>query len=88
MQFHFTIKYLPGKFNSAADALSSFLGMNAEPDTENSEQEEELQVAVCSATLTALSQDDCITLDEDDVREAARDDPVYPGLLAKARTGD
>lgn len=88
LQFRFTIKYLPGKKNSAADALSRFPSIKARPEAEDCEQEEELRVAVCAATLAALSPDDCITLDEDNVREAARDDPVYQSLLAKVRSDD
>lgn len=83
LQFRFTIKYLPGKKNSAADLLSRFPSIKARPEEEDCKQEEELRVVVCAATLAALSPDGCIILDEGEVREAARDDPVYQSLLAK-----
>lgn len=45
-------------------------------------------MAMCAATLMALGSDDCITLGERDVRDTARDDPVYQRLLAEVREGD
>ena len=88
LQYRFTIKYLPGKTNSAADALSRFPCIKSRPDAEDLRQEEELQVAMCSATLASLSLDDNITLDEDDVKEAAGKDPVYQILLRKVESND
>ena len=88
LQFRFTIKYLPGKKNCAADALSRFPSIRSKPEAEDCEQEEELCAAVSAATLASLGHDGCAILDESSVREAARNDPVYQMLLAKVLADD
>lgn len=86
LQFKFIIKYLPGKRNCAADFLSRFPSLMATPDEVDKELDEDLSIAVSSATIATL-EDEHI-LDEETVKRAAADDPIYQLLVAKVMTGD
>ena len=88
LQFKFTIRYLPGKKNCAADFLSRYPSMKMSPDVMDEEQGEELSVAVTAATVAALDLHESLTLDEDMVLQASQDDPVYQLLIAKVLAGD
>ena len=77
LQFKFTIRYLPGKKNCAADFLSRYPSMKAIPGALEEEQDEELSVAMAVATVAALELQDSLTLDEDMVLQASKNDPVY-----------
>lgn len=88
LQYRFTVRYLPGKRNYAADFHSRYPAHNAPPDGQDDKQVEELLGAMAEATLTALNFDDCITLDEDRVLQMSRQDPVYQLLVAKVLAGD
>lgn len=87
LQFKFQLKYLPGKKNCAADFLSRYPALKAPPDGEDNELEEELSVATAAATV-AILEEESYTLDEETVRRAAEDDPVYQLLLAKVIADD
>ncbi len=86
LQFRFTIKYLPGKKNSAADFLSRYPALRAAPDSLDIELDEDLTASVATVTMAPI-QDGC-TMDEETVRRAAADDPVYQMLVAKVTSGD
>ena len=88
LQFKFTIRYLPEKKNCAADFLSRYPSMRSPPSVLDEEQDEELTVAMAVATVAALDLQDNLTLDEDTVLQASRDDPVYKLLLARVLAGD
>ena len=76
LRFRFTIKYLPGKRNSAADFLSHFPALKAtDPSHHDVELDEELAAVVVTATIAAAQGEGGI-LDEESVRKAAADDPV------------
>ncbi|XP_068224182.1 uncharacterized protein [Palaemon carinicauda] len=87
LQFKFHMKYLPGKRNTAADFLSRYPTMRASHEASDVDLEDDIQVAVVCATVAAL-EPDIIVLDEDCVRSAASNDPVYQLLLARVAAGD
>ena len=86
LQYKFTIKYLPGKKNCAADFLSRFPALKATPDEDDRDLDEDLSTAVAAATVSALEEGHVI--DEEMVKKAAADDPVYQLLVARVLTGD
>ena len=88
LQHRFTVRYLPGKRNCAADLLSRFPAMKIPPDTTDEEQDEELAAAMAASVVAALDLSDSLTLDEDMVLQASQDDPVYQLLVAKVLAGD
>ncbi|XP_063846184.1 uncharacterized protein LOC135092003 [Scylla paramamosain] len=87
LQFKFTIRYLPGKKNCAADFLSRYPSMKS-PSVLYEEQDEELAMAMAVATVAALDLQDSLTFDEDMVLQASQDDLVYQILLAKVLASD
>ena len=86
LQYKFAIKYLPGKKNCAADFLSRFPALKATPDEDDHELDEDLSTAVASATVSALEEGH--VLDEEMVKKATVDDPVYQLLVARVLAGD
>lgn len=87
LQFHFHVKYLPGKKNCAADALSRYPALAAFPDAEDLDMEEDLTAAVVSAVAAALSPEG-ITMDQETVQRAAVADPSYQLLLTRVTAND
>ncbi|XP_066975344.1 uncharacterized protein [Macrobrachium rosenbergii] len=87
LQFRFHIKYLPGKRNTAVDFLAKYPAMRSSHEASDVDLEDDIQVAVACATVVALEQD-TIVLDEDCVRSATSNDPVYQLLLARVAAGD
>ncbi|KAG0715319.1 hypothetical protein GWK47_012212 [Chionoecetes opilio] len=79
------MKYLPGKRNCAADALSRFPSIKAVPDMGDTELEDDLHAAVCAATVSTLIEYGCITMDEDAVSKAAAVDPGYQMLISEVQ---
>ena len=57
------------------------------PDEVDNELDEDLSIAVVSATIEALERDGHI-MDKETVKRAAMDDPVYQLLMAKVLAGD
>lgn len=88
LQYQFTIRYLPGKRNCAADFLSRYPSMITPPDETDGERDEELAAAMAAAVVAALDLSDSLTLDEDMVLHASQDDPVYQLLIARVLAGD
>ncbi|XP_064106861.1 uncharacterized protein LOC135215838 [Macrobrachium nipponense] len=76
-QYHFRVKYLPGKCNSAADFLSRYPALKADPSTHNVDLDEDLTNAIAAAFLAVVEHDSCIV-----------DNPVYQLLMAKVLAGD
>lgn len=64
LQFRFTIKYLPGKRNNAADALSRFPVLKATPE-EDMDQEKDISDAVRAVTAAALDYNGAVIIDEE-----------------------
>lgn len=81
------MKYLSGKKNCAVDFLSRYHALRASPDILDADQDEELQVAMVSATVMALDESDC-TIDEEMVLKAVADDPVYQLPVASVLADD
>ncbi|XP_063888605.1 uncharacterized protein LOC135115603 [Scylla paramamosain] len=88
LQYRFTVRYLPGKRNYAADFLSRYPTLKASPDGHDEEQVEELAGAMAAATIAALTFNECLTLDEEVVLRASQQDPAYQLLVAKVLAGD
>ena len=82
--YRFTMKYLPGKRNCAADAFSRFPFIKAASDMGDTELDD-LHAVVCAATVTTLIEDSCITMDEDAVSKAEAEDPGYQMLILKVQ---
>ena len=87
LPYRFTVRYLPGKKNCAADFLSRYPTMRTPPDAADDDLDGDLSEAVAAATVAALDLGDRLTLDEDMVLQASQDDPAYQLLLAKVLDG-
>lgn len=72
----------------AADFLSRYPSMKTPPGMTDEEQNEELAAAMTASMVAALDLSDSLTLDEDMVLLASKDDPAYQLLLAKVLAGD
>lgn len=88
LQYRFTIKYLPGKRNKAADSLSRFPALKAKPDEDDMDQEWDIAAATRAMTVAVLNQDSSIVMDEETVAKAAAEDPDYQLLMKKVQSGD
>ena len=88
LQYRFTIRYLPGKRNCAADFLSRYPALKAPPDGQDEEQVEELTGALAAATVAALEFSERLALDEEAVLKESQQDPTYQLLVAKVLAGD
>ena len=88
LQIRFTVKYLPGKHNKAADSLSRFPALKAMPDEDDMDQEEDIAAAVRAVTVAVLNQDSSVIMDEETVTRAPAEDPEYQLLLSKVQSGD
>ena len=88
LQYHFNIKYLPGKKNCAADTLSRYPSLRADPEGDDVELSDDIMVAMATAVVTALEVDDVIVMDQETVINAARSDPAYQLLFARVCNGD
>ena len=87
LPYRFTIRYLPGKRNCAADFLSRYPAMKLPPDAADEDLDDDLSVAVATATVAALNLSDRLTLDEEAVLQASQDDPTYQLLVARVLDG-
>ncbi|KAK3883907.1 hypothetical protein Pcinc_011809 [Petrolisthes cinctipes] len=88
LQYQFTMRYLPGKRNCAADFLSRYPSMKTPPDATDEEQGEDLAAAMATAVVANLDLSDSLALDEDMVLQASQDDPVYQLLIERVLAGD
>ena len=87
LQFRFSVKYISGKKNIAADALSRYPSVcNSIDDTDLAEAEEiEAQAAACVIASAYVIDDDVIVVDSSDVEKAAANDSDYQLLLQCVR---
>lgn len=88
LQCRFSIRYLPGKRNCAADFLSRYLDLKAPPDGVDEEHDEDMTRAMAAATVAALDLSEHLTLDEEMVLQASLEDPSYQLLVAKVLASD
>ncbi|XP_064103417.1 uncharacterized protein LOC135213367 [Macrobrachium nipponense] len=88
LQYHFSIKYLPGKRNCAAEILSRYPSLRAKPEDKDLELSDDLKVAMVMSLAAALEVEDVVVMDQETVLRAARDDPVYQLLLTRVYNGD
>ncbi|XP_064098515.1 uncharacterized protein LOC135209691 [Macrobrachium nipponense] len=86
LQYSFTVKYIPGKKNSAADTLSRYPVIRSPINASDSEMEEEVESSSVAALITSL-RDDVITLDWNSVKKAAESDVEYQLLKSMVAAG-
>ncbi|XP_064100950.1 uncharacterized protein K02A2.6-like [Macrobrachium nipponense] len=86
LQYSFTMKYIPGKKNSAADTLSRYPVIRSPINASDSEMGEEVESSRIAALITSLS-DDVITLDWNSVKKAAESDVEYQLLKSMVAAG-
>ncbi|XP_064122700.1 uncharacterized protein LOC135226948 [Macrobrachium nipponense] len=82
LQYHFSIKYLPGKRNSRYPSL------RAKPEDEDLELSDDLMVAMVTSLVAALEVEDVVAMDQETVLSATRHDPVYQLLLTRVYNVD
>ena len=88
LQYHFNIKYLPGKKNCAADTLSRYPSLRANPDKDDVDLSDDIMVAMVTSLTAALEIDDVIVMDQETVKSAAQEDLAYQSLLTRVSNGD
>ena len=88
LQFRFQVKYLPGKRNCAADTLSRYPVLQTSPEKEDLDFNDDVTVAMATATTAALGEELNVVMDQDTVASAAQDDPVYQLLISRVSSND
>ncbi|ROT64449.1 hypothetical protein C7M84_017609 [Penaeus vannamei] len=83
LQYKFTIRYLPGKHNAAADFLSKYPGARTDPDKVDEEQN-----TIAAATVASLDLSEHATLNEELVKQVAVEDPSYQLLVESVTNSD
>ena len=84
--YRLQVKYLPGRKNTA-DFLSRYPSLRASPDSSDEDLVDEVEIAVIAA-VEEITYESCLTLNENDIQEAASEDPAYQMLVAKVQNGD
>lgn len=82
------MRFLPGKRNCAADFRSRYPALYTQPDDSDEDLAHDLELAMAAATVSALTNNDSITLDDSAVLQATANDPVYQLHVAKVQEGD
>lgn len=80
--------HLLWKHNAAADFLSRYPRVKANPDELDKEQDDFAAAAMVAAIVATLDLSGCTTIDEGLVLRAALKDPSYQLLIAKVTNGD
>ena len=88
LQYRFTMRFLPGKHNAAADFLSRYPAARSTPDEVDEDQDVAIAAAMSAATVAALDLSGCVTIDEEIVSQVALEDPTYQMLVSKVNSGD
>ena len=88
LHYHFSIKYLPGKKNCAADTLSRYPSLRSNPEDEDMELSDDMTVAMVRSLAAALESEDVMVMDQETVISAAREDPVYQLLVSRVCNRD
>ena len=88
LQYRFHVKYLPGKRNTAADTLSRYPSLRAEPEADDEEFSNEMTVAMATATAAALADDDGVVVDEETIIMEAAKDATYRQLYSRVLKQD
>lgn len=87
LHFRFTVKYIAGKKNTAADTLSRYPSLMATADDTDVSEAEEVGVATAASVIASsyVVEDDVIVLDSRDMERTAADDLDYQLLLSCVR---
>lgn len=88
LQYKFTMRFLPGKHNAAADFLSRYPAAKAAPDEVDEDQDVAIAAAMSAAAVAALDLSGCTTIDEEMVLQVALEDPTYQSLVSRVCSGD
>ncbi|XP_045122674.1 uncharacterized protein LOC123511117 [Portunus trituberculatus] len=88
LQYKFTMRFLPGKNNAAADFLSRYPSAKAAPDEVDEDQDVAIAAAMSAAAVAALDLSGCTTIDEEMVLQVALEDPTYQSLVSRVCSGD
>ena len=83
LNYKFTIRYKPGRLNTAADALSRYPVQRVAPSQADVDLAEELTTAAVTAIPRCESDGNGVTVDQDAVKEEAAKDPTYQLLQQK-----
>ena len=89
LNFRFTVKYISGKKNAAADTLSRYPSLRATADDVDIFDAEEVEAATSACVIaSSYVEDDVIVVDSRDIEKAAADDVDYQMLLSRVRAND
>ncbi|XP_076043625.1 uncharacterized protein LOC143026741 [Oratosquilla oratoria] len=88
LQYRFTMRFLPGKHNVAANFLSRYPVAKFNPDDMDEEQDVAIAAAMSAATVAALDLSGCATIDEEMVLQTALEDHTYQSLVLRVSSGD
>ena len=88
LQYRFTMRFLPGKHNAAADFLSRYPIARSTPDEVDEDQDVAIVAAMSAATIAALDLSGYVTIDEEMVLLVALEDPNYQLLVSRVSNGN
>ncbi|XP_076031185.1 uncharacterized protein LOC143019432 [Oratosquilla oratoria] len=88
LKYRFTMRFLPGIHNAAADFLSRYPVAKSNPDEMDEEQDVAVAAAMSAATVAALDLSGCATIDEEMVLQTALEDHTYQSLVSRVSSGD
>ncbi|XP_068231405.1 uncharacterized protein [Palaemon carinicauda] len=89
LHYKFSVKYVVGERNTAADTLSRYPGLKASPNEIDMEDVEEVCRIMCAAMIASFRDvDSDIIIDSEDVEKIASKDDDYQLLLKRVRNNN